>query len=237
MDAPTASEMLTVLQNVDQFYATSWNHLIICASVAFGLIGIVFPILIQKYQDWAMRRERQDIRSAIVAQVSAEVCDRMGKERVFLEEKIAAATKVLEERLVRDRAELEEGVRKTEENLRKEIAGAIGRVYHVQTNLLINEKGYRVAFHSGIGGLSSYIDAEDHFNLRRLLKVITDMCLSGMTKADVDAIQEDKEAFHGVLLRIKQGDVKGDFKDALDEAKRAFKGASERVPPAKTEGA
>jgi len=236
MDATSASDMLTVLQYVDHFYATSWSHLIIFVTLAVGVVGVLIPILIQWYQGWTMRHEREDIRSAIVGQVSAEVCDRMGKERVLLEEKMGAATKSLEDRLARDRAELEEGVRKTEANLRKEIAGALGAVYHLQTNSLVSEKAYAAAFRSAIIGLDSYVDGEEHRNLRRLLNVMSKECFPGMTKAHLDEREEDKEAFHSVVLRIKKWDVKGDFRDAVDEAKRAFKAASERVPPPKTEG-
>lgn len=236
MDATSASDMLTVLQYVDHFYATSWSHLIIFVTLAVGVVGVLIPILIQWYQGWTMRHEREDIRSAIVGQVSAEVCDRMGKERVLLEEKMGAATKSLEDRLARDRAELEEGVRKMEANLREKIAGTLGYVWHVQTNVLVNEKKYGAAFQSGIAGLNKYIDGEDHVNLRRLLKMISNDCLPRMTKADFDEMQEEKEAFHGFMLRIKKWDVKGNFKDAVDEGKRAFKAASERGPGAKTEG-
>ena len=218
MDATSASDMLTVVQYVDHFYATSWSHLILIVSLAFGVVGVAMPILIQVFREWAMRHDSKVIRSAIMGEVS-----------VLLEDKIKTATKLLEERSARDRAEFEEEVR-------KEIAGAIARDYHIQTKVLINEEAYKAAFRSGMHGLRSYIDSEDHLRLRRMLHLMSHKCLPMMTKTQLNEMQEEKEAFHEVVLRIMKWDVKGDFTDKVDEAKRAFKAASERVPGVKTEG-
>jgi hypothetical protein len=158
----------------------------------------------------------------------------MEKESALLDEKIAAATKSLEERLARDRAELEEGVRKTEAQLWREIARALGGVFHVQALSWVKEGAYEVAFMSGIDGLSSFIDSEDHLNLRRLLSLIVEGCLTNMTKAQLDEMEKETKAFHKVMLRIKKWDVNRDFTDAVDAAERAFKAASERVPAAET---
>ena len=236
MDATSASDMLTVLQYVDHFYATSWNHLIICGSVAVGIVGVVIPILVQIYQGRTIRHERSQIREAIVVEVSAQVHDLMEKEKALLEDKITAATQSLEQRLARDRADLEGGVRKTEAELRKGIARARGAVYHVQTNALVKEQIYVAALLSAIDGLNNLIDADDHYNVRRLLVVITKTCLPKMIKAQLDEMEEDKKAFHSVMSRIEEWDVSGDFTDAVRGAKRAFNAACERVPAAKTEG-
>ena len=233
MDATSAPDMLQVMQYLDQFYTTSWNHLLICGSVAVGIVGVVIPILIQIYQRRTMRHERSQIREAMVGQVSTAVHNLMEQEKALLEEKIEAGTKSLEERLARDRAELEERVRKTEVGLRRGIAGASGTIFHVQTNSLIERKEYEAAFTSGMIGLSDFVEGEDHLNLRRLLQVISERCLPGMKKAQLDEMEEDKKVFHGVMAKIKKWDVNNDFADAVAEAKRAFKAACERVPPVK----
>jgi hypothetical protein len=236
MDATSASDMLTVLQNVEQFYETSWNHLVICGSVAVGMVGVVIPILFQWFQTRTLQNERAGLRASVYDRVSREVRDLMLKEKALLDEKIAASIKSLEERLAQDRAKLEEGVRNLEAELRREIARVQGGALHVQANALISDKNYAMAFTSAIEGLGKYMDAEDHYNLRNLLKTLTNACLPNITKAKLDEMEDHKKEFHEVVARIKEWDAKLDFKDALNEAKRAFKAASEPGSAAQTAG-
>lgn len=236
MDANATVDMLTVLQSVDQFYATSWNHLLICGSVAIGIVGVVIPLMLQIYQRRAMRLEKSEIHAAIISQIEKELVEARQEDKKVLEEKIAAAIKTLEERLSRDRAELEEGVRKLESTLRKGIAGVNGGALHVQTNAMLTDNNYAMAFRSAVDGLSWYVDADDHSNMRSLFKVLTKGCLPHMTKAQMDEMEDDKKVFGDVMKKITEWDAKQDFSDALKEAKVALKAASERVPVVKASG-
>jgi len=228
MDATSASDMLTVLQYVDHFYATSWNHLLVYSGTAVAIVGVVIPTLIHIYQRRTMRHERSEIREAIVGQVAAEVRDRMEKEKTLLEKKIEDATKSLDEKLARDRAELEEKSRETEENLRRGIARASGRVFVVQANMMINQKQYKLAAQSILDGINHMKRGDDRINLRRQLVSLADKCFPNMTKAECEEVDEGEGGFGKMMTKIKEWDTKNDYQDALSDARRAFKAAIER---------
>jgi len=228
MDANAAPDMLTVLQNVGQFYETSWNHLLVCGSVAVAIVGVVVPVLLQIYQTRTMRHEREEIRGAIASQVTAEMRVGMEKESALLAEKIAAATKSLEERLARDRAELEQKSRKTQEELQMGIQKTTGRVFGVQANTLINQHRYKAAAESIVLAMDYLRRGDDRINLRRQLVSLTETCLPTMTKTECEEINEGERGFVKVMAEIKEWDAKGDFQDVANMAMRAFKTAGER---------
>lgn len=204
MDAMSASDMMTMLQNVDQFYERSWNHLLVMGSVALAVVGIGMPLLIQ----WLQART-------------------FAKETASLEKRIEDAAGSLEKRLAGDRADLEGGVRKLEAELRKEIARAQGSAFHVQTLLMISDKAYGAAFHSAVNGLEQYREGDEHSNTLAMLRLIT-KCLPHMTKAELDGMEDARQEFDCVMASIKAWDTKGDFLSAMGDVKKAFMAASER---------
>ena len=228
MDATAAPDMLTVLQNVSQFYETSWNHLLVCGSVAVAIVGVVVPVLLQIYQTRTMRHEREEIRTAIAGQVAAEMRAGLEKESALLAEKIAAATKSLEERLARDRAELEEKSRNMEEELRRGIERTTGRLFGVQANAMISQHRYKAAAESILLAMDYLRRGDDRLNLRRQLVSLAETCLPKMTKAECEEMDEGERCFGKIMAEIKEWDEKSDFQDAVNKAVRAFKAASER---------
>ena len=48
---------LDVLTQVDAFYNTAWQHLLIFSTVMLTVLGIVFPIIIQIIQGRSLKRE------------------------------------------------------------------------------------------------------------------------------------------------------------------------------------
>ena len=46
----TFSETIDLVNKVDSFYNSAWDKLIIVGSLAFGIVGIVVPFIIQWYQ-------------------------------------------------------------------------------------------------------------------------------------------------------------------------------------------
>jgi len=228
VEPTTALDLARILDHLDRVYETSWSRLFICASVAVGIVGVVVPLLIQWYQARTMRVERGEIRTAIAGQVSQEVQGAVGREKTFLDEKIAAATKGLEERLARDRADLEGGIRKTEAELRTQIAKASGSIFHVQTNMFVGQGTFGAAFGSALSGCSLLVDGNDHHNLRRLLLVMTKRCLPKLAKAYFDKEEDEKRDFESLMEKVMKWDVNRSFGDAVNDAKRAFKDACER---------
>jgi len=237
MDAVSSADVQVVLEWVDHFYATSWSHLLVCLGVMGAIVGVVVPLWIQYHQNRTMRLEREEIRAAIVGQVTEEMRVGLEKESALLAEKIAAETRSLEEKLARDRAELEEKSRKMEGALRRGIARASGNVFGVQANMLVEQKSYESAAESILDAIGYMIEADDRVNLRRQLVSLTQTCLPTMTKAQCEEMDTGAaEAFDKMMTQISKWDTKNDFKDAVSEARRAYKAAMERSSEKKNVG-
>jgi len=59
MNTNAVFDPFILLQQVDAFYQTSWNHLILYTGGAIAIVGVVMPILIQLYQSRVMRMEKK----------------------------------------------------------------------------------------------------------------------------------------------------------------------------------
>jgi len=219
-----------LLQQVDAFYQTSWNHLILYTGGAIAIVGVVIPILIQLYQSRVMRLEKNEIKTGVETELSRQITTLLENERKLNEEKMINKLKPLEDKIAKDREAFENQLKVKCKALSCRIEHALGAICFVQTNALIESKNYDGAYASALDAIESFVDADEHPNLRRIMNILVNGCLPNLTKDKLRNVEDVKQKFEVTMKKIQKWDEKGDFDDLIINARQAFKSASERAP-------
>ncbi len=65
----TSKDIIDLVTKVDSFYNNAWQKLIIVGTVAFAIIGIALPLIIQWYQKKALSLSEELLKKEIESQV------------------------------------------------------------------------------------------------------------------------------------------------------------------------
>jgi len=192
----SSTESIDLLGKMDSFYNNAWTKLILVITIAFTIIGIVVPLLIQWYQKRELKigedKLREDIKNAIAVAT-------------------ADFTKYVDEQVQKKFNELDEKVS-------KHLANLDGKTFQLQGQILFSQGD-----HSSIGpllvALESFAKADRLTNLKNLLRfsISDEYGLTLFTKEEVEkAIEEQNIDYKNIL-----GDIKEKFDDG--EVKRLCK--------------
>ena len=219
---PTNTTVFDVWQKVDQFYSTSWSHLLIYTSVLVALVGVIVPILIQSYQTRLFRSEETALLEKLRAQIATdlkiassalEAADKVREKTVL--DRIADESKKLEERIAETRSE------------------ALGSVYHIQGNQLEERKDHFGAVVSYSKACREYLGAKNEADLRRVLNGITNRYLSDVTREAVQEADSPSLQFElAELIKVLQGaNEHGKYRDDISALDSGFRRLFKAPPP------
>jgi len=90
---------IDLIAKVDSFYNSAWNKLIIVGSVAFAIVGVIVPFVIQWYQkrtlklsEEIMKKEfsehKKILKEEIYKEVAHEIENKFEKLKIFYKEAI-----------------------------------------------------------------------------------------------------------------------------------------------------
>lgn len=192
----TTSEAVELISNVDSFYNSAWNKLIIVGSLAFGVIGIIVPLVIQWYQKKTLKISEELLKKNI--------------ENQTLKLKSELMTEITQT--------LETKLKNFEEKIDKESASHNAKTFHLQGNSLHNKGLISEALGDFIIAARDYSYVEDYSNLRSILNFILNECLPKLSQEEVTDLKILQNCdLDQVLTEIEKKDDKGVFIQTLRE--------------------
>lgn len=190
---------LDVLDKVNTFYTSSWDRLIITVSIAFGIVGIIIPLIIQWYQRKTLQLSEDNLQALIISEIDK------AKEELKSE-----FTKRLEEVITTYDAKMEHLIFET-----------YGQAYHLQSRVNYDSKNYVDALIDIIDACSKFLHTQNYMQVKAILKAIDEIILIKITPIELKAVKKEyKDLIEETLNTLtKQGDEEIS-KSAIDILKK-----------------
>jgi|GEM_PF-5006110 len=157
------SDTLEILTKVNEFYDYAWNKLIVMGTFVLTIVGIIVPIIIQRYQDKILSVNEQKLEKRII-------------------EEIEDAKIKIQEQL---KEEFDKKIEEQEDKTHIRMCIMSGFMTHTQANLLAERKLYYSALGSYIVSLNAYVAGDDQNNVIKVLEEIED-CLNKLTSEETE---------------------------------------------------
>lgn len=160
------ADNLEIIQQVEQFYNSAWNKLIITGSVVFVIIGIAVPIFTYYMKKGALKIQKDKI--------LAEIDEKLKEEKKKLREEIK---KGYEKELSKLKSELD-----------KEIKLVRGFTGHLQASASYDQKNYIEAVKDMLTSLEFYLHANSISNVQVAYDLLIEKIFKFISKKDVENI-------------------------------------------------
>lgn len=181
---------IDLINKVDSFYNSAWNKLIIFGSVAFAIIGILIPFVIQWYQNKTLKISEELLKKEIENQTSKIKAELLGDINIILEERISIF----------------------EQKIEKLNASANAKAFHLQGNSQLNIANISGALSDYIAAAMDYLVCEDYSNLHTVLRVISENCIQPLSYEEImDLKISDNCDLENLLDKLENTDDKGMF--------------------------
>jgi hypothetical protein len=180
------SSQIDLVDKVDSFYNNAWGKLIIVGAVAFGIIGIIVPFVIQWYQKRTLKVSEELLKKDIESKVS----------------------KMKSGILVELAPQIEQEFTKYE----KKIKILNAKTFLIQGKLNLEKNYYHPALSNFIAASFSFIVSDDYHNLQHTLNLILKECLPYLSQEEITDLKISNDSNLDLLLKeIKESDDKGVF--------------------------
>lgn len=221
----TALNPFDLLQKVDSFYQTSWQHLLVYSTIGVAFVGVVVPVLLRLYENRQARIAEQNFRDLLKNLVGEAKLELQG---ILKADHDAHKAELMNE--VRSQENKIQAIaEKFKDDLVKRISRTEGGAFHIQGILLLEQKKYLTALVSLLEAISNFVTAEDELNLNRSISGV-EQCLGHLNKNSIDGHLDNVvlrfEAMIETLLTVNKN---GRYSDKIRELKKAFKDATERT--------
>ncbi len=199
---------LQLLGKVDAFYKNAWDKLTLWGFILLGVIGFIWPLLLQLIQQWVFKIKEDRLKDVLRKDLYKE-----------FEEKFH----VYEEN---QKKKYDEIISKIE----IEAACASAGIFHIQGSNALDGNFYGLALSNYITAASNYINGNDELNLQKVLRLIVEDCLPKLNKKSL-RLEECKPEFEKLIDSLTKINGNGRYQLQIKNLLREFKGAVERDPP------
>ncbi len=165
-------ETFEIITQVEGFYNSAWEKLIILITIGWAIVGILVPVLISYWQKKELKLKEEKLEVKIKDEVSK------AKEELdkYFSEEIKKQKLIFEQENIKLRAL------------------ADWWILHLQANNLISSNAPKTEILASlIRGSLNYLIGENFKNLRKTLRMITQN-LNGVSQEEFDKLKNDYEA-------------------------------------------
>lgn len=189
---------LELVEKIDSLYNSAWNKLVIVGSIAFGIIGIVMPILLQWYQRKILSANEDKLKAIILNEAK----------------NIKNNLKVEVQELIEKKLE------QYEDKIEIINASSRAKTFHLQANSSVQLNRYKDAYSDYINAGFNYHESDDFLNLRRVLKNIHVVCIPKLCTQDIEDIKISHDNdIEELLTTLEEEKEYGYFTDLINEIK------------------
>ncbi|HLO69831.1 MAG TPA: hypothetical protein VK167_03125 [Flavipsychrobacter sp.] len=196
---------LDVLDKVNTFYTSSWDRLIITVSIAFGIVGIIIPLIIQWYQRKTLQLSEDNLQALIISEIDK------AKEELKSE-----FTKRLEEVIHTYDTKIEDVISET-----------YARTYHLQARINFDSENYVRSFVDIMDACNYYPKTEHNEQIKVILRTIDELILSKVKSEELKSLNdEDKSTIQdtlGTLVKMDDTEIVKIAEDLLKKYNEMIK--------------
>jgi hypothetical protein len=187
---------IDLINKVDSFYNSAWDKLIIIGYIAFAVIGIIVPFVIQWYQKKSLKISEELLKKEI--------------ENHTLKLKTELLTNINEQ--------LESKLKVFENKILRLTSSMNAKIFHIQGNIHCINGDLSSGFIDFINAAQDYLICEDYYNLQVIFNNISTLCLKELTYEQVLDIKLTHNCDIEVLLSaVSKKNEKGIFSPMLKD--------------------
>lgn len=189
---------IDIIQQIEQFYNSAWDKLIMTGSIIFGVFGILIPIIFQLLQNRSLRLQEKEIK--------LDIGNQLAKQKKELQGEI--------------KKEYQDEIKRLTEDFDNKAMGLQGMGHHLQGNGYLRDKLYISATHDFIWAAHSYLIAEDYHNLKTVTNLLLNTCFKKISKEDFnDLFHQHDMTFDEYFEKLKKADKNYIAKEVITELK------------------
>lgn len=198
-------EEINILNQVNEFYNSAWEKLLVVGTIALTIVGIIAPIMMQWYQKRTLKLNEEHLREALRKEIEGS--------KIQLKQEI--------EVLVNEKS------KKVKQSLRRKVKilyyNSEGGLYYVQANNQIDIKNYYEATRSYAIAIDYYRKAKNLLLIQEILPNLID-CLKKIKKVDINELKkEDDVDLDEILIKVLNKDKYGIVRNIiLDDIYRKY---------------
>ncbi|NVO11191.1 MAG: hypothetical protein HXX16_14610 [Bacteroidales bacterium] len=178
-------EQIDIIKQIEEFYNSAWDKLIITGSIIFAVFGIIIPFVFQFMQNRILRLQEKEIR--------INTQEQLEQLKLELQQEI--------------RKEYQEEIKKITEEFDKKSQGLKGMGLHLQGNSHLQAKKYKNATYDFLYAFKLYLIGEDFKNLSTIADLLLKSCFPNITKEDlIDIFQKTDMTIEDYFNQLKEID-------------------------------
>jgi hypothetical protein len=206
---------INLINKVDSFYKSAWDKLILIGSIAFGVIGIIVPYVIQWYQKKTLKISEELLKKEI--------------ENTTLKLKSEILSEV--------NFTIEERIKSFEDKIKKLNLTTKASTLHLQGIQRLTSDTHANAMADFINAAQLYLICEDFSNLQVLLKAISETCLAKLCLEEIEDIKISHNAdLEKLLTELDKKNNNGMFSLIIREIRLKLKKLPKIIKDKPTQG-
>jgi tRNA nucleotidyltransferase/poly(A) polymerase len=204
---------LNIVTQVDSFYNSAWEKLVLYGAIMFIVVGIIFPTILQVYiqlqQKHTLKQKEEKLKkefSEYLVKLKEEIITELDKKFKEKSNEINNQTKQI-------------------------TSIGLGCTFHLQGNSLMDVKQYVNAMESYLNSLENYFSGKDLVNLSIVLDNVNS-CLPYISYKDITNLKNiNKLNLEKIINKIENGESGGAFKMKILEIKKKINNIKHEVQP------
>jgi hypothetical protein len=163
---------LDVVNKVNDLYSALFGHFLVMIGIMGGIVGVIIPILLQRFQRQEGRLQEERLNADFKAQ--------MASARNEFDLKFS--------KLLSEQNEVEARLRDADNKIEKKVAQASGIAAHVDAANHYNAKNFGICIRGAVFASREYIKAEDVKNLDITLGLVIG-CLRNLSQQQLKEVE------------------------------------------------
>jgi type II secretory pathway pseudopilin PulG len=206
LQSPTPTPApIEIVDKVRQFYTDAWNMLILYVTILIAIVGVVIPLIIQRYQNRTFRLEEEKLKDNLI------------------KENKAIIEKAINERAADLQKQMDENMERITASLKQEMARSLTGTLMVQTSFLWTEKRYLDALESGLSAIKSALQSGNQANVQRALRNVTRDILPNISKQQYEQQPYIKEKIEDTFKTLEAENTDGRYTNYIRDLQSAYK--------------
>lgn len=189
---------IDLIDKIDSFYSNAWDKLIIVGSVAFAIVGIVLPLVIQWYQRRTLKISEELMKK--------EITNNAGELKLEVIKEVNSS--------------IEQKFKDYEKQLASANASANAKIFLAQGKFNLEKGYYPVALNELITAAYGCIECSDLQTLQKILSIISDDCVPNLSIEEINDLRtaevSDLQSF---LKDVAQYDESNIYQEVIGEIK------------------
>ncbi len=197
---------LEIMRAVDQFYSTSWQHLIYLA----GFVTIAVPLVSLLIQNRIFRHEEERLKKQLSAEIQTQLAASIDAQMKILNER-------LDEKLTAVDKKVSDKLKEETQRIDMQIARVRAAAFHIQANQNFKLGEFRMGTDSILDCLTNHVKTKDKYNLRNAVEILLKVGIPRLKKSDLSGSEKFIERIGTCIEDLNKIQIDNDLRDLINQ--------------------